>query len=260
MLSLETVVGNIFPNIWTFIMIAIVIAFFKSSWMKGKVGEAIVNTSNQLLLDKDLYTPVKNITLQLADGSTTQIDHILVSKYGIFVIETKNMKGWIFGGEHQKQWTQQIFKAKQKFQNPLHQNYRHLKALEEILELPASHFTSVIAFVGECAFKTPMPENVFCGLSYRSYIQSFRDERLNPLEIRQTLVRLQRKGLKRGVATEREHVDHLKRRFEKATAAANGPVCQRCGSPLVRRHNRKTGDAFYGCSDDPRCKYTERIS
>lgn len=74
--------------------------------MKGKIGESIVNTSNKLLLDKEVYIPIKNITLQLSDSSTTQIDHILVSKYGIFVIETKNMKGWIFGGEQQKQWTQ----------------------------------------------------------------------------------------------------------------------------------------------------------
>lgn len=37
-----------------------------------------------------------NITLRLEDGSTTQIDHVLVSTKGIFVIETKHYRGWIF--------------------------------------------------------------------------------------------------------------------------------------------------------------------
>lgn len=236
------------------------IAFFKSPWMKGKIGEAIVNTSNKLLLDKDIYTPVKDITLQLSDGSTTQIDHILVSKYGVFVIETKNMKGWIFGGEHQKQWTQQIFKQKNQFQNPLHQNYRHTKALEEILELPASSLTSIIAFVGECEFKTPMPENVFCGLSYTKYIKSFDVESLNPLQVRQTLSKLQRKRLKQGFKTDREHVDNLKQRKQPNPNTLNKNICSRCGSQMVVRKNSKTSEQFYGCSSYPRCRNTAIVS
>jgi hypothetical protein len=69
-----------------------------------------------------------------SQGSTTQIDHVLVSVYGIFVIETKNMKGWIFGDERSAQWTQSIFGKKSRFQNPLRQNYRHVKALAEFSE------------------------------------------------------------------------------------------------------------------------------
>lgn len=61
------------------------------------------------------------------------------------------------GGEHQKQWTQQIYKVKNGFQNPLHQNHRHIKALEEVLELSPSWIFSVVVFVGECDIMTPMP-------------------------------------------------------------------------------------------------------
>ena len=238
-----------------FLLVFLVI-LFKSPWIKGKVGEFVVHTANGIHLDKNIYTSIKNITLQLVDGSTTQIDHVVVSKYGIFVIETKNMKGWIFGSEHQKQWTQQLYKEKFYFQNPLHQNYRHIKALEEALNLPPSCFTSVVVFVGECKFKTDLPDNVFKNGQYASYILSFQDERLNPLELRQTLGKLERKGLKPSFKTDKEHVANLRARKQKETLHVKTETltCKRCGKDMVLRHNRKTGEPFYGCSGYPKCR------
>lgn len=58
----------------------------------------------------DDYVLLNDCTLPDDRGGTTQIDHILISPYGVFVIETKNYKGWIFGSAHQKKWTQQIYK------------------------------------------------------------------------------------------------------------------------------------------------------
>lgn len=83
----------------------IIITFLKSAYFKGVMGEFFVNLTAKICLDKAKYHLLKNITLP-TEGGTTQIDHIIVSKYGIFVVETKNMKGWVFGGEHQKSWTQ----------------------------------------------------------------------------------------------------------------------------------------------------------
>lgn len=257
MLDTSTLLSPIFSGAWPIFLLIIVILFFKSPFMKGKIGEGLVNFTNSAVLDETIYTPVKNVTLQLSDGSTTQIDHILVSKYGLFVIETKNMKGWIFGGEHQKQWTQQNFKQKHQFQNPLHQNYRHIKALEEILEVPPTALTSVIAFVGECTFKTTMPENVFRGISYTKYIKSFDQERLSLLQIRQILSKLQRKRLVQSFTTDRAHVQNLKERMEQSVvASSNAMTCSRCGSTMVLRQNKKNGEEFYGCSNYPKCKHT----
>jgi hypothetical protein len=50
----------------------------------------------------------------------------------VFVVETKNMKGWIFGSATQPFWTQKIFRSNYKFQNPLHQNYKHVKTLQAL--------------------------------------------------------------------------------------------------------------------------------
>jgi restriction system protein len=78
-----------------------VLYFLKSPWFKGIAGEMLVHISAKIHLNKDKYHVLRNVTLPTADG-TTQIDHIIVSEYGVFVIETKNMKGWIFGGARQK--------------------------------------------------------------------------------------------------------------------------------------------------------------
>lgn len=100
------------------------------------------------LLNKQVYRALKNVTIATSNG-TTQIDHVIVSKYGVFVIETKNFQGWIFGAENQAQWTQSLPGGRKfRFQNPLHQNYRHIKALSDFLGLSENHFHSVVMFWG----------------------------------------------------------------------------------------------------------------
>ena len=228
---------------------------FKTPWMKGKVGEFTVNIATSLHLNKGEYVNIKNITLQLNDGSTTQIDHIIVSRYGVFVIETKNMKGWIFGDEHQSMWTQQIFKEKHRFQNPLRQNYRHTKALEEILALPPESIMSIVVFIGDCKVKTTMPKNVFINAKYTSYIESFQEEKLSAYQFDMTIETLNQKRLKQSFSTDREHVANLQERHNaKPARTSSTKTCSRCGKEMVLRHNRQTGKAFYGCSGYPKCR------
>ena len=75
-------------------------------FIKGKLGEKSVATILSFL-PKDEYVVLNDIMLKNGN-STTQIDHIVVSIYGIFVIETKNYKVWIFGNAHKDYWTQNI--------------------------------------------------------------------------------------------------------------------------------------------------------
>ena len=78
---------------------------------KGWLGEAQGALAHLLFLDRSVYHTLNNVTLATANG-TTQIDHVIVSRHGIFVIEAKNMKGWIFGNERDPQWTQSFTRAK----------------------------------------------------------------------------------------------------------------------------------------------------
>ncbi len=99
----------------------------------GAAGERRVNKYLNKTLNAEHYTLLKDLTLPTGDG-TTQIDHVVLSQHGIFVIETKNMSGWIFGTEKQKRWTQTKGRRKTPFQNPLRQNYLHVKTIQDSSE------------------------------------------------------------------------------------------------------------------------------
>lgn len=247
------ILAHLFSNLWYLAPLFLVVAFLKSPWFKGVFGEWQVNLLLTLLLPKDQYRLIKNVTMPTADG-TTQIDHILVSKYGIFVIETKNMKGWIFGNAQQKQWTQKIFKQSHKFQNPIHQNYKHLKTLEGCLKIAPEHLHSVIVFIGDSTFKSKMPPNVTYARGCVDYIKSFKTEVLSIQEVRRAVKRVESGRLEPNRKTHRAHVVHLKAR---ASEKAKEKQCPKCGGTMVKRQARKgkhAGKVFWGCTGFPKCK------
>lgn len=221
--------------------------------IKGWLGEKVTTLGMWAMLDKNLYHRVDNVIVNTPNG-TTQIDHVLVSVYGIFVIETKNIKGWIFGAENSDKWTQVIFGKKNQFQNPVKQNYRHTKCLSEHLKLDQELFKPVVFFIGDCEFKTDMPSNVLnSGLI--PYIKEFRQVLLSPQQVEQieaSLISLkQDKTLNRSA-----HLDSLRGRHESTT------ICSRCGGSLVQRVSKKgefAGKPFLGCSNYPKCKYIKKV-
>ncbi|WP_417582815.1 nuclease-related domain-containing protein [Nitrincola sp.] len=197
---------------WFIIPLFIVIQLFKSRWFKGIFGEFLVNRLLSKLPAED-YTIIKDVTLPTADG-TTQIDHIIISRYGIFVVETKNMKGWIFGSATQAQWTQKIYRHTSKFQNPIHQNYKHIKTLEAALGCPTELLHSVIVFVGDSEFKTDMPDNVIEARQCLDYIRRFQQPVLNTQETRSLTQIIEAIKLKPGIATDLAHRQHVKEMFK----------------------------------------------
>lgn len=128
--------------------------------IKGKAGEGLVNLAARLRLDPGVYHLIKDVTIPTKKG-TSQIDYVIVSKFGLFVVETKNYKGWIFADAKSPKWTQMNFKQKHQFQNPLRQNYAHICALAELLDLPKEKIHGVVCFMGEATFKTGIPDGVF---------------------------------------------------------------------------------------------------
>jgi hypothetical protein len=238
---------------WYLIPIFIFAIVIKSAWFKGVLGEWQVNLLIKFFLDKNEYHLIKNVTLPTADG-TTQIDHIIVSKYGIFVIETKNMKGWIFGSENQKQWTQQIFKHKSKFQNPLHQNYKHVKTLEACLKTKSDSIFSVIIFIGDSTFKTKMPDNVKFARGGITYIKSKTDTVFDSKEVATIVAHIESGRLERSFKTNRQHTKHVK---EIVKEKSNTKSCIKCGSEMMIRKTTKgknAGNEFWGCSTFPKCR------
>ncbi|MCF6340317.1 MAG: NERD domain-containing protein [Sulfurimonas sp.] len=192
-----------------FILMVLILIFVKSPFGKGLIGESLVNLAIAFRLNKNEYQLFKNVTIPTKDG-TTQIDHIIVSKYGIFVIETKNMKGWIFGDKNQKTWTQKIYKYTNKFQNPLHQNYKHVKTLESLLNINKDKIFSVITFVGDSTFKTEMPDNVTYTGGFINFINSKKVKLFSEQEIMNINSLIDTKRLSQKFKTNLKHVQNLK--------------------------------------------------
>lgn len=248
-------INQIVGNLWYLIPLVIFAGILRSPWFKGVVGEFIVNLSTRLLLDKEKYHLIKNVTLPTEDGST-QIDHIIVSEFGVFVIETKNMKGWIFGSPNQKVWTQKIYKHSSKFQNPLHQNYKHVKTLESLLGLNEQQVHSVIVFIGDSTFKTEMPENVTHGGGYARYIKSKKTPVLTRSQVIGIANKIEQGRLAPSFKTNREHVRHVKN-IVSEKENNNIPSCPKCGGSMVVRETRKgqnIGKKFWGCAKFPQCR------
>lgn len=253
------VITQIVSTLWYLIPLAIFITVIKSPWFKGVAGEFLVNVGAKLFLDKEEYHLIKNVTLPTEDGST-QIDHVIVSKYGIFAVETKNMKGWIFGSPNQKTWTQKIYKHSSKFQNPLHQNYKHTKTLQALLGLSEAQVFSVIVFVGDSTFKTDMPENVTYGRGYIRFIKSKKQLVLSELEVKNIVNTIETGRLTPSFKTNREHVKHVK---TIVTKKENNKECPKCGSPMVIRESKRgqnKGNKFWGCTSFPKCKGVENVT
>lgn len=194
---------------WWLIPLLFLLAFLKSPFMKGVLGEFQVNLAAKFFLDINVYRLFKNVTLPTEDG-TTQIDHVIVSRHGVFVIETKNMKGWIFGSPEQKFWTQKIYRHTNKFQNPLHQNYKHTQTLQSALEPDPGKVFSLVVFAGDSTFKTPMPDNVVCAGDYIQFIKRKTQTILSDSKVLDICAKIESGRLKPTIKTHREHVRHVK--------------------------------------------------
>jgi ssDNA-binding Zn-finger/Zn-ribbon topoisomerase 1 len=241
------------PEAWLLVAFLVVVAL-RSTRFKGSFGELRVRATAKLRLDGTRYRSLHNLTLPTPDG-TTQIDHVVVSKFGIFVIETKNLSGWIFGDERSRKWTQSIYGNKYRFQNPLHQNYKHLKAVEDLLGLGPRCLHSVVVFVGSSRFKTPMPPNVLSRRELVPYIRSKTDVLLSDSQVEDSLRALRRSGAS-NVITGRRHVRNLR---ENRT----NPTCPRCGQAMVPRtaaRGSNAGGQFWGCAGYPQCRATKDVT
>lgn len=221
---------------------------------RGWQGEAKTAFNMRLTLDPNVYRRVHNLIIPSKNG-TAQIDHLLVSPFGLFIVETKNIKGWIFGSEKQANWTQSLYGKKFSFQNPIRQTFRQKRVLSEFLNLDEALIHTVIYFVGQCTFKTHLPPNVIRG-GLGAHIKQHRNHILSTNEISRIMQQLDALRSDPSLTT-RNHIKSLRARHNSYT------VCPRCGSRLVERtvkNGSRAGSGFLGCSNYPRCKFTKNVS
>jgi hypothetical protein len=220
--------------------------FFNSPKKKGAIGELRVKFS--LGKDSPNEKYVINDLLLYNDNKSHQIDHIIIRKTGVFVIETKNYSGRIYGKDNQKEWTQVLAygKEKNRFYNPLLQNKSHIYALSKIVGRKDCFF-SIIVFP-KADIMTNFDAYVGSISDMKRWIKQGRDEILTAEEIEQIYKQLiDHKNNPR--LTNEQHIDNV----YKLQQSIENYFCPRCMKKLVSRKGKY--GIFYGCSGYPNCKF-----
>lgn len=241
--------------------IFIIILFILAIWLKatrskrlGSRGEFYVaKILNKL--DKEEYIVLNDLMLD-TDYGTTQIDHVVLSIYGIFVIETKNYSGWIYGGERADEWTKNMYGNKYSFRNPIKQNYGHIKSLSKKLDISTNYFTSIVVFTNRAKLKGDFESPVIYSrqlldeIKYHNTIKLTKEQINNYKDILISSLNYDKEKKKK-------HVSNIRNNVANKKVLIRSGICPKCGGKLIAR-NGKYG-TFYGCSNYPKCKFTLNV-
>lgn len=249
----------------------------------GKAGELYTKEALQSLAGYKRF--LQNCYLRKSDGTPTEADLILLHGSGIYVFESKNYSGWIFGSENQRNWTQSFSRSKKvQFYNPIWQNKSHIKWMKYDLDLDDSvPCYSFVVFSDRCELKDVPPSNgEYFVVNRRDLLEKVRKnaeaagQRLTKEEIDTFYRRL----YPMTQVSEEEKARHAETVRQKKTAATVKPaapavpaapkepakqeerICPRCGGKLVVRTANKgerAGKQLWGCSNFPKCWFTENI-
>ncbi len=246
-------VASIFCVLLLFIFL-VVFAWYKRS---GKRGETMVRLILKTLPDKEYF--VLNDLLLPTSYGTTQIDHVIVSVYGVFVIETKDYKGIISGGEESETWCKNVYGNRYSMSNPIRQNKVHVAAVCKILSQLGigCHVYSVVAFSDSADLRVNCISSS-CEIVYfyqlRNTISKYTNVEISHDQVNTIIEQFQKVNI---VDSEqrKQHVKDVRANVqERQKKIANG-VCPRCGGALVQRVGRYGN--FYGCSNYPKCKFIQ---
>ena len=233
------------------LVVIVLIVKFKSPNIKGSIGERKVSKALNIL-DNNEYKIINNLMIR-TDRGTTQIDHVVISVYGIFVIETKNYQGFIFGNENDDKWKQVIDKRSYKFRNPIMQNYGHVVSLRKRLNLDKDLLVvSLIAFTNRASLRVNTQTPVMYDNNIVNYIRSYREKVISENYMMRLYYDLLMSNID-SKDTRKEHVENIRMNVRNMENSIRNNVCPRCGKELVRR-NGKHGQ-FIGCSGFPRCRF-----
>lgn len=226
---------------------------------KGKIGE-LVASAVLARLPKEDFAVYNNVLINTdEEGHTSQIDHLVISIYGIFVIETKNYSGYIYGSENAEYWRQYFKWESYEMRNPVKQNQSHVYALQNLLkEHKPLFFYPIVVFVGDAVLRIWKREQCIC------YVKDLYDEICSHTVRHYThakmnefcdIIELVDQSDERN---DQEHTQQVKWLKIQAESDRRNLICPKCGKPLVERYGRF--GRFYGCKGYPNCTYTSNCN
>ena len=223
--------------------------FIKTPTGKGWLGEHHIKKVLKKIAPWESYI-INNLTFSDDKGHTCQIDHIFISKKGVFVIETKNYSGKIYGTEYQHEWTQVLAygKKKVKFYNPVHQNNTHIHRLKQLLKEDVNMISVVVFTQGKP--ENVKSDNVYSISGMKKLLKSGKDV-LNEIEMQHIYYLFMDIKDNNSVASF-QHISTV----NQTITNINNNICPRCGAKLVKRHSKY--GYFFGCEKYPKCKFKKK--
>lgn len=229
--------------------------WLEASGKKGIQGEKQV-ARRLRRLDSRQYIVLSDLLLPCG-SRLTQIDHVVVSVYGIFVIETKNYHGTISGSIWKEFWVQECHGRQYDLRNPFRQNYAHVQALASLLGLERDCFFSVVAFADDAVLQVVQPEDSTAQLVPISKVcRAVRCRKQHLLlwdDVRYYAGVILCANIEDPQARE-QHLSQIDDEIAYRRFALRRGLCPRCGGKLVLRQGRY--GSFYGCTNYPECRYT----
>ena len=242
------------------------LVLLRSPKFKGKMGEKRVHDVLAKLPED--YHAYDDVVLKTSWG-TTQIDHVVVSRYGVFVIETKNYRGDIYGSDDKEDWKQIIvtpvryekkmwkeytYVTKNKMYNPVKQCQTHINALKGTVgwwQMPA---VLMVVFTGDANLSNVWTKYHVIHLEgLKRVILNYTDVQMSDSDVQRVCEAIEKNDI-RDTVDKKDHVRNVRQVVNhKNVKIANG-ICPKCGGKLVLR-NGKYGN-FYGCSNYPNCRFT----
>ena len=230
--------------------VVIFICIKYGSKITGWFGEHWTKSSLDVS-DKSKYIVLNDIMIDV-NGKTHQIDHIVLSKYGIFVIETKQYNGYIKGGKYDKKWVRYI-KGKEPiyYTNPIRQNYGHVKAISELLNISEDKVFNIVCIPSKnVELKIEHDGELTTGLTINNKITSYKEEIIDNVE------ELKEKIIINNIVDKDKRKEHIEN-INANKGEYGNDICPKCGGKLVKRNGKYS--KFIGCSNYPKCRYTRKI-
>lgn len=216
---------------------------------KGYIGE--VNVSSQLYRMSLIDYKILNDVLIAVDGYTYQIDHVVISRYGIFVIETKNYSGIIEGKVKDLNWVQIIRNKKNYLFNPVIQNEKHIKALTKLLNIAEDKVFNIICMTGTALYRLDNYDNIIPKYGILNHIWTYNKVIIDNVD------ELYYKLLENNITDSFIRQVHINNVIYSNEKKKDITKCPLCGNYLLEK--KGTYGLFIGCASYPKCKYTRNI-
>jgi hypothetical protein len=248
------ILSTFMPELWWLIPVITVVGLFRlfKPKIKGKSGEIAVEILLSRL-DKSKYKVINNIMLNTRNR-TSQIDHVIVSNYGLFVIETKNYSGSIYGKEVDYDWN---LNGHTKINNPTKQNYGHVQVIKEALsEFKDINYIPIVVFTTNADLKVSTKTDVVYTTKLISTINKYNNQTISN-SVKEAIYK---KLVSLNIDNEenrKAHVQAIRKNVSENNNKVSKDICPKCGSQLVVRNGRY--GKFKGCSGYPKCRFTAEV-